>query len=773
MKQEYEDLDKKFEEELVKFQDKKKKIDEEKKIKLENENNEFKKILKKDEILIHRNFFYQKFKYTIEKNISNLKKEIFLPSLKKNLDKLNLNSKNFEKEFSENNVEELYNKVNNYFQKKNENEILLINTQKEINEKKDEVYMLLKKYNDIQNLINKFKGINISDKNSIEEIFNSEMMKEFFGEEECNKFIEIFNKCIFYDDLYKNQKFLYFELNEIFEKFINEIGGAKNTFLKYYDYHQLYSKYNNIKNKDKIKFEIKAQNEVFINYMKVFEKFLYGLYVFFNEQITKKIIEIKDISKQRQITLYKKNAELISNKKNNDNIKINPIEDLMEFDNRKSNNNNNSSNVLTEVLKNLKGNLTFVNNQDYINLDDLKNENENIKKKEKKEKEEKKKILVKNSIERIKNYQKKIEDLQTEEKKQKEMMIENSKLKKENEDFQKIIDDLKKQCQEKDELINQNKKIVNELQKNIKENEQKNIMKESIQKKKEEEEKKEEKKEEEKKEEEKKEEKKEEEKKEEKKELFNIFNLNAQNQNKKIELFTNNQNTNNNIKEESKDNIKKGENINETNLLNKTLNLNINNNINNENKEKTDKSKINPQINNKENDNKKQPFSIFSLNLNDNNNTLSSNNLNTKKNSIFDNVPPIAGAHNNLFGGISFTNSIFNTNTDNSLKTNLNTDNNKNSLFGIHQKIGSNNNLVNNVEPIKLGNSFNVNNLNNNNNNISSFGVLGQNNNNSPFLNFNSNQNSTGNNFFNNNSNNNMFNQNNNNSKIDNNNYFT
>ena len=91
MKQEYEDLDKKFEEEFVKFQDKKKKIDEEKKIRLENENNEFKKVLKKDEILIHRNFFYQKFKYTIEKNISNLKKEIFLPSLKKNLDKLNLN----------------------------------------------------------------------------------------------------------------------------------------------------------------------------------------------------------------------------------------------------------------------------------------------------------------------------------------------------------------------------------------------------------------------------------------------------------------------------------------------------------------------------------------------------------------------------------------------------------------------------------------------------------------------------------------------------------
>ena len=133
---------------------------------------------------------------------------------------MNQKTENFEKEIEKMNLEEFYDKVENYFKAKSDYENEIINIKKNLNEKKDQIYYLLKKKNDIEQLINKFKHINISEKSSFEEIFNSECMKEFFGEEECNKFIDIFKKVNFFDEVYKNQNIFFIQLNSIFKNFL-------------------------------------------------------------------------------------------------------------------------------------------------------------------------------------------------------------------------------------------------------------------------------------------------------------------------------------------------------------------------------------------------------------------------------------------------------------------------------------------------------------------------------------------------------------------------
>ena len=150
------------------------------------------------------------------------------------------------------NLEEFYDKVENYFKAKSDYENEIINVKRNINEKKEQIYYLIKKKNDIEQLMNKFKYIQISEKSSFEEIFHSECMKDFFGEEECNKFIDIFNKVNFFDEVYKNQNIFYIQLQSIFDNFLKEINKPKKLFEKYISYHHLYMKYDEKKKKRKI-----------------------------------------------------------------------------------------------------------------------------------------------------------------------------------------------------------------------------------------------------------------------------------------------------------------------------------------------------------------------------------------------------------------------------------------------------------------------------------------------------------------------------------------
>ena len=254
---------------------KRKEIKKERKIKIKNTNLQLINDINEDILITNRNLFYQDFIFIIEKNISILHKEIYLPYLKQNLLKLTLKTKNLEKQILNMNFEEFYNKVNIYYEIKEKDEKELINIQKEINEKKDEIYSLFQKKNDIKKIINKFKNINISQENSFEEIFNSEYMIKFFGKEKCNNLIESFNKILLYNDLYKNQEYYYLKLNSIFNKFLKEIEEPNNFFIKYYNYNQLYTKYGKNIKKEKIEFEMKSNNEIVFDYMKAFEKYFY------------------------------------------------------------------------------------------------------------------------------------------------------------------------------------------------------------------------------------------------------------------------------------------------------------------------------------------------------------------------------------------------------------------------------------------------------------------------------------------------------------------
>ena len=96
-------------------EEEKKKLEEERKSKFEKDKKELQEKIKKESIILKRTLFFQKLKYTLNTNISNIKKNIFLPSLEQNLNHLNQKTENFEKEIEKMNLEEFYDKVENYF----------------------------------------------------------------------------------------------------------------------------------------------------------------------------------------------------------------------------------------------------------------------------------------------------------------------------------------------------------------------------------------------------------------------------------------------------------------------------------------------------------------------------------------------------------------------------------------------------------------------------------------------------------------------------------
>ena len=98
-----------------KKEEEKKKLEEERKSKFEKDKKELQEKIKKESIILKRTLFFQKLKYTLNTNISNIKKNIFLPSLEQNLNHLNQKTENFEKEIEKMNLEEFYDKVENYF----------------------------------------------------------------------------------------------------------------------------------------------------------------------------------------------------------------------------------------------------------------------------------------------------------------------------------------------------------------------------------------------------------------------------------------------------------------------------------------------------------------------------------------------------------------------------------------------------------------------------------------------------------------------------------
>ena len=297
-----------------------------------------------------RNIFLHELDFQIKENLSKIKKSAYAEKMKIDLIELgNIAKKNFFEDF-EKSVDELIKNSEDLFKSEEENQ-LFIKQNKEITEKNKNLENNIKNsIKKIENNKNKFKELNLNINSPINLILTHPKLKNFFGENEINSMMSLYNEIKKYLNLFQNHTNLIEKINKINYDFIQKIENCKKNYISKKDYDCLK------KRKDFEDVKKKIQNNTFLMYMKIFSEYFWDLYQFKEKEMTEELNNLNEI-KSEYYLLNKNKFEEDKNHENN-NININndnkkkkkrfilkPEEDIDEGNNINNININNISNM--------------------------------------------------------------------------------------------------------------------------------------------------------------------------------------------------------------------------------------------------------------------------------------------------------------------------------------------------------------------------------------------------------------------------------------------
>ena len=141
-----------------------------------------------------RNIFLHELDFQIKENLSKIKKSAYAEKMKIDLIELgNIAKKNFFEDF-EKSVDELIKNSEDLFKSEEENQ-LFIKQNKEITEKNKNLENNIKNsIKKIENNKNKFKELNLNINSPINLILTHPKLKNFFGENEINSMMSLYNE---------------------------------------------------------------------------------------------------------------------------------------------------------------------------------------------------------------------------------------------------------------------------------------------------------------------------------------------------------------------------------------------------------------------------------------------------------------------------------------------------------------------------------------------------------------------------------------------------
>ena len=261
-----------------------------------------------------RNIFLHELDLQIKENLSKIKKGAYAEKLKIDLIELGniANKKIFED--LQKSVDDLIKNAEDLFKSEEENQ-LFIKQNKEITEKNKNLENHIKnEIKKIEENKNKFKELNLNINSPINLILTHPKLKNFFGENEVNSMISLYNEIKQNLNLYQNHTNLIEKLNQINYDFIQKIKNCKKNYISKKDYDCLK------KRKDFEDVKKKIQNNTFLMYMKIFNEYFWDLYQFKEKEMTEELNNLNELKTENYLL---KNNKLEEEKnQENDDIKI-------------------------------------------------------------------------------------------------------------------------------------------------------------------------------------------------------------------------------------------------------------------------------------------------------------------------------------------------------------------------------------------------------------------------------------------------------------------
>ena len=261
-----------------------------------------------------RNIFLHELDFQIKENLSKIKKSAYAEKMKIDLIELrNIANKKFFEDF-EKSVDELIKNSGDLFKSEEENQ-LFIKQNKEITEKNKYLENNIKnEIKRIENNKNKLKELNLNINSPINLILTHPKVKNFFGENEVNSMISLYNEVKKYLNLFQNHTNLIEKMNKINYDFIQKIENCKKNYISKKEYDCLK------KRKDFEDVKKKIQNNIFLMYMKVFSEYFWDLYQFKEKEMTEELNNLNEIKSEYYLINKNKFEE---EEKNQENININ------------------------------------------------------------------------------------------------------------------------------------------------------------------------------------------------------------------------------------------------------------------------------------------------------------------------------------------------------------------------------------------------------------------------------------------------------------------
>ena len=262
-----------------------------------------------------RNIFLHELDFQIKENLSKIKKSAYAEKMKIDLIELgNIAKKNFFEDF-EKSVDELIKNSEDLFKCEEENQ-LFIKKNKEKKEKKKNLENNIKNsIKKIENNKNKFKELNLNINSPINLILTHPKLKNFFGENEINSMMSLYNEIKKYLNLFQNHTNLIEKINKINYDFIQKIENCKKNYISKKEYDCLK------KRKDFIDVQKKIQNNIFLMYMRALYEYFQDLYQFKEKEMTEELNYLTELKRENYFINKNKFEEEKNQENDNDNIK--------------------------------------------------------------------------------------------------------------------------------------------------------------------------------------------------------------------------------------------------------------------------------------------------------------------------------------------------------------------------------------------------------------------------------------------------------------------
>ena len=305
-----------------------------------------------------RNIFLHEFDLQIKENLDKINKSVYSGKISIDLINLGKISKGQIFEDIQKSIKDLIKNAKELIEHEEENE-LFIKHNKEITQKNQNLELRVE--NEIKRLEdkkNKFKELSLGVNSPIKLILTNEKMKSFFGENEINFMIKLYNEVKNNINIFQNITILIEKMNEINLDLIKDLENCKKNYISKKEYDCLK------KRKDFDDVKKKIQNNIFIMYMKTLYSYYWNLYQFKEKEMTEELNNLNEL--KRKHDLIKKTIEIQDNKYEDE-----KNEDHINIINNPYNNKKRKKFILKEEEDIDEGN----NNIQMINIDNLNNIN--------------------------------------------------------------------------------------------------------------------------------------------------------------------------------------------------------------------------------------------------------------------------------------------------------------------------------------------------------------------------------------------------------------